>query len=207
METLERTLSFLFHSQRGHDAKLFPTSPAFASFPKPSLTITSPDCGASGSMLDITYTADGDSRCPSLSWSLPETIPASEVKEYLIMIQDADVPIPTPIMHAAFYHIAPSITAITPDSLVPAPTDEPQGKGKNMLKGGFKYAKTLRGVPYVPPRPLRGHGPHRYFFYVVALKEGLGEGLSVPAKKDEIARACEGKVLGWGEWIGVAERK
>ena len=40
----------------------------------------------------------------------------------------------------------------------------------------------------------------------MALKEKLGE-MSTPAKRDQLAKECEGKVVGWGEWIGVAERK
>jgi hypothetical protein len=40
----------------------------------------------------------------------------------------------------------------------------------------------------------------------VALKEKLGK-MSTPAKKSQLAKECEGKVVGWGEWIGVAERK
>ena len=79
---------------------------------------------------------------------------------------------------------------------------------ENELKGGFRYGKNLRGTVYSGPKPLRGHGEHRYFYFVVALKEGLDEGKmgKVPAKEELVAQ-CEGKVLGWGEWIGVAERK
>lgn len=104
-------------------------------------------------------------------------------------------------MHGAWYHIPPSVTSITPADLVIVK------KGENLLKGGFKYAKNLLGNVYIAPGPMRGHGPHRYFFFVVALKEGLDGKLSTRAKKNELVKACEGKVLGWGEWIGVAERK
>lgn len=38
---------------------------------------------------------------------------------------------------------------------------EIEDNSKRLLKGGFHYGKTLRGVPYVPPRPLMNHGPHR----------------------------------------------
>ena len=36
--------------------------------------------------------------------------------------------------------------------------------GAASLQGGFHYGKTLRSVPYVPPRPLMNHGPHRCRF-------------------------------------------
>jgi hypothetical protein len=38
------------------------------------------------------------------------------------------------------------------------------------------------------------------------LKEKLGN-MSTPTKRVELAKECEGKVVGCGEWIGVAERK
>jgi phosphatidylethanolamine-binding protein (PEBP) family uncharacterized protein len=46
----------------------------------------------------------------------------------------------------------------------------------------------------------------RYFYQVVALKEKLGT-MSTPAKRDQLAKECEGKVVGWRKWVGVAERK
>lgn len=30
-----------------------------------------------------------------------------------------------------------------------------------LLKGGFHYGVTRRGTPYIAPRPLMNHGPHR----------------------------------------------
>lgn len=107
-------------------------------------------------------------------------------------------------MHAGYYHIPSSKTSITQQDI-----ERVDGKG-NELKGGFKFAKNLRGTVYSGPKPLRGHGEHRYFYEVVALSAILGEegkGLSSPAKKEEILKGLEGKVLGWGEWVGVAERK
>lgn len=101
-------------------------------------------------------------------------------------------------MHGGYYSIPSSKTSITQQ-------DFEVVKG-NELKGGFRYAKNLRGTVYSGPKPLRGHGMHRYFYEVVALSEGLGE-MSSPARKEEILRGLEGRVLGWGEWVGVAERK
>jgi phosphatidylethanolamine-binding protein (PEBP) family uncharacterized protein len=97
------------------------------------------------------------------------------------------------------------------------------------LKGGFHYGKSRTGIVYIPPRPLMNHGPHRCkwnathpnsaavkaadrlppdFFQVVALSEPLDKALlKKQASRDEIAEAIRGKVLGWGMWTGVAERK
>ena len=54
------------------------------------------------------------------------------------------------------------------------------------------------------------HGEHRYFYQVIALGEGLDAGrMSEVATKEELGRevSVEGRMLAWGEWIGVAERK
>ncbi|KUJ12281.1 PEBP-like protein [Mollisia scopiformis] len=203
MEYLERTISYLTKSIRAHDSKLLPSTPAFTSHPTPTLTVTSPSCGPSDSRLDNDYIAgEGKNLIPSLSWTLPPSISAASVKEYLILIEDADAPLGFPIMHAAFYHIPPEKTSLGPE-------DIEKGEEGGRLRGGFKYAKNMRGNVYMPPRPLRGHGPHRYFYEVVALSESVGvegKGLSAVAKKDELLRGVEGKVLGWGQWVGVAER-
>jgi phosphatidylethanolamine-binding protein (PEBP) family uncharacterized protein len=204
MEYLERTISYLTRNIKNHDLKLFAQAsqtPAFTSHPTPTLTITSPDCGPSGSHLTIDHTQDGLDLFPSLTWSLPSSIPPSSVDSYLLIVQDADAPLPTPILHGSYYSIPATKTSIVPDDFLRV------GEG-NELKGGFKYGKNLRGTAYSGPKPLRGHGEHRYFYFVVALKAGLDEGQmgKIPTK-EELGRECEGKVLGWGEWIGIAERK
>jgi len=153
MDYVERTLSYLTKNQRGRDAKLFSKRPAFESFSEPTITVTSPDCGPTGSLFSVDHTADGKALIPTISWSLPESIPASSVAEYLVVIEDADVPLPSPVFHAGYYSILATKTEISQADL------EKVGK-QNELKGGFKYAKNLRSVVYVPPRPLRGHGPH-----------------------------------------------
>jgi len=201
MEYIERTISYFTQNIRGHDAKLFTKGAAYTSFPTPTISVTSPDCGPSGSKLDIDHTQDGRDLIPSLSWSLPASIASSSVKEYLVVVQDADVPIPFPIMHAAYYAIPASKTSITPGDL------EKEGKEGHLLKGGFKYAKNLRGTVYSGPKPLKGHGEHRYFYMVTALSESLvGEKKALWPKKDDLEREVQGKVLGWGEWVGVAVR-
>ncbi|KAF8862226.1 PEBP-like protein [Acephala macrosclerotiorum] len=204
MDYLERTVSYFTKNVRGHDAKLFFRGPAFKSFPEPTITVTSPDCGPSSSLLDVDHTQDGKDHIPSLTWSLPASIPAERVREYLILVEDADGPIGVPIMHGGFYHIPPTKTSLGPEDLVKA-----EGEKRHVVKGGFKYAKNLRGSVYGGPRPLKGHGEHRYFYEIIALSETVGveeKGFSAWPKKDELVKGVEGKVLGWGQWIGVAIR-
>lgn len=79
---------------------------------------------------------------------------------------------------------------------------------KNDLAGGFKHGLNIRSAIYGGPRPLKGHGPHRYYFQLVALSAvvGLAKAGTIPTKK-ELSNEIKGKVLGWGEWVGVCERK
>ncbi len=63
-------------------------------------------------------------------------------------------------------------------------------------------------MPYIAPRPLMNHGPHRYSFMVIALNEELDSGLSTAGStREQIAEVIEGRVLGWDMWIGIADTK
>lgn len=96
------------------------------------------------------------------------------------------------------------------------------------MKGGFHYGVCRRPGVYLPPRPLMNHGPHRCksdtlrdarlreilickmadFYEVVALDEALPkELLQRRPTREQIAEAVQGKVLGWGLWVGKYERK
>ncbi|KAI1335108.1 PEBP-like protein [Xylariaceae sp. FL0016] len=198
---LEVTLSWLFKNAKGRDAKSFYTRPAFANCAEQSIAVTSPDCGENGAKMDVDYTHDGDGKFPALQWSAPPDI-AEQVKEWLLVSEDPDAPLPTPICHGIYYGIPPT------ENSVKATDFEVVDKTKGLMKGGFHYGRSRNGSPYIAPRPLLNHGPHRYFYMVVALKEPLPDTLKTPAvTRDQIADAIVGRVLGWGMWTGVAERK
>ncbi|KIL84790.1 hypothetical protein FAVG1_12018 [Fusarium avenaceum] len=91
---IEVTASWLFKSFKGRDAKAFFTTPAFASHPEPTLPITSPDCGPDGATLGKSYMAGDQERFPELNWDYHEG-----VKEWLLVAEDPDAPLPTPICH------------------------------------------------------------------------------------------------------------
>ena len=58
------------------------------------------------------------------------------------------------------------------------------------------------------PRPVFGHGPHRYFFQVIGLGQEVDQSsLTEAVTREELGREIQGKVVGWGTWIGVYERK
>ncbi|KAJ7663849.1 phosphatidylethanolamine-binding protein [Mycena polygramma] len=197
---LEATVSWLFKNAKGRDAKCFYTRPAFSAHTDQTIEVTSPDCGPTKSQLGFDYTADGSGKFPGLRWTASPDI-ASKVKEWLIVSEDPDAPLPTPIAHGIFGGIPPSKTSVEVRDF------EIEDESKALLKGGFHYGVTRRGVPYIPPRPLMDHGPHRYFYEVIALEEPLDPKLlSSKATREQIADAIVGKVLGWGMWIGSYER-
>lgn len=199
-QSVEYGLGRLLINQKGRDAKLFTNGPAFANFPEPTFAIDSPDCGTSHSVMKAQYTGIGDDRFPELRWSPPPV----DVEEYLLVVEDADAPLPMPITHGLFYRIPASKTEITDDDvqlLDPASTDK-------VLKGGFRLGKNALGSVYGGPKPVLGHGSHRYFYQLIALKEPVdAEKLSAMATKKELSVEIMGKVAGWGLWVGTFERK
>ncbi|CAI0655881.1 unnamed protein product, partial [Colletotrichum noveboracense] len=118
----------------------------------------------------------------------------ARVKEWLIVSEDPDAPLPTPICHGVYGGIPSERREVT------AKDFEIEDESKSLLKGGFHWGKGRREGVYVAPRPLMNHGPHRYFFEVVALSEPLDKSmLEARATKEQVAEAINGKVLGWEE--------
>ena len=199
---IEYSLGRLLSSQRGRDAKLFHKGPAFAKQTEPSIEVTSPECGPSGSTMLSKHGMDTGNQFPTVSWKHFEL--DTEVKEYMLIVEDPDAPLPTPIAHGVYYAIPPDTRSVDASSL------NPVGKSDgNDLEGGFKFGLNRRGTVYGGPRPVLGHGPHRYFYQVMALNEKVNQESFAAAKatREELAKEIEGKVVGWGMWVGVFERK
>ncbi|KAB5570285.1 phosphatidylethanolamine-binding protein [Coniochaeta sp. 2T2.1] len=197
---IEVTLSWLFKNQKGRDAKSFYTHSAFDNHKDQTIEITSPDLGSSPAALSVEYTYDGVGKIPSLKWKAPTEM-VGEVKEWLLVCEDPDAPLPTPIAHGIYMGIPPDKTSVENADF------EVQDASQCLVKGGFHY-QPRRGKVYIPPRPLMNHGPHRYFWQIVALSEPLDkEFVKSKPTKEQIAEAINGKVLSWGLWIGACERK
>ena len=144
------------------------------------------------------YTQLGRERFPQLKWT-PGPLGA-QIKEYLIICEDPDAPLPTPITHGLYWAIPGEATEFGGDAI----------KKDGDVKGiaGYKVGKNRKGTVYLGPRPVLGHGEHRYMFDVVGLNEKLDASkLSEIATKEELSKAIEGKVVGWGRWMGTFERK
>ncbi|KAL8703981.1 MAG: hypothetical protein Q9201_002851 [Fulgogasparrea decipioides] len=201
---LENALgSYVLHSLRGRDAKLFTKSAAFATI-APTLEVKSPECGPSNSSLHIAHTPLGENRFPELTWMHPPTTAEKHglaVAEYLVVVEDPDAPLPNPVVHGLYYAIPASKTAVSPTDF------EVVDGAKGSLQGGFKYGLNRRKCAWSGARPVLGHGVHRYFFQVVGLKEGLGVGEGEIVSKEVLEDKVKGKILCWGVWVGTFERK
>jgi len=192
--------------KQGRDGtrKLFTRNENFRYFPTPTVTISSPECGPSGSDLTARHAADGQNSFPSLVWQAP---PDTMVHEYLIVVEDADVPLSSPELHGIYYGIPASLTNVEAASF----DKVKKGTFERKLAGDFKYCPIGRGFGgkvWIGPNPMLNHGPHRYFFQVIALNATIDRReLSQFPTKESFIGAVEGKVVGWGEWVGQYERR
>lgn len=97
---LEVTLSWLLANAKGRDARSFYTRAAFAEHAgQQTVAVASPECGPSGARLDaVKHLAGGGGNFPALEWSAPPEL-ATAVREWLLVCEDVDVPLPAPVTH------------------------------------------------------------------------------------------------------------
>ena len=180
-------LGRLLRGVRAGDANLFSNLPGFQNLSP--LRLESAWFAESGTMpLKSAGVGVGDNISPPLSWS---GVPP-ETQAFLIVIQDPDAPLPRPFVHLVAFNIPGESTSFAKGALN-KPTREIRF-GRN----------TFGGTGYRGPRALRGHGPHRYVFQLVALTRPLtaSEGLSLRAVADAAAPVA----LALGTLTGIFER-
>ncbi|KAK6380267.1 uncharacterized protein PV06_05577 [Exophiala oligosperma] len=214
---LEYFLGRLLSSNRGRDSKLWINDRSLFEEGIPqNITVTCPEIGPSNSVMPVEYSAYGTSRFPTLTWNIDTSSTGASngienrIKEYVILVEDPDAPLPLVPNHGLFYAIPATKTTVTADDVVldTKPAVTASVEGAKYLRGGFRLGKNLRGTIYAGPRPPLGHGPHRYFYQVIALDQALDVDEMKPvATKAELEVAIKGKIVGYGVWIGVFERK
>ena len=128
----------------------------------------------------------GDNESPHLSWTgLPPG-----TRELVLIIDDVDVPLPRPLLHTVAV-IEPGLAQIDTGAL------QPGADGIRLLRGDLPH----RG--YAGPRPIPGHGPHRYRFHIFALDTPIGEDVT---NTKALLRQMAGRVLARGTLTGTYER-
>jgi Raf kinase inhibitor-like YbhB/YbcL family protein len=155
-----------------------------------TIVVSSPDFAEGGAIPAIhAGEGEGDSISPALEWSgLPEG-----TRQLLLIVEDPDVPLPRPVIHL-IARLDPSRTGVARGELNEEATDT----GIVLHPGSFFR------VGYVGPRPIQGHGPHRYVFQLFALSKRLP--LPTTAKRDEVVAASYGSILARGRTWGTFER-
>jgi phosphatidylethanolamine-binding protein (PEBP) family uncharacterized protein len=128
----------------------------------------------------------GDNTSPQLSWTgLPRA-----TRQLVLIIDDIDVPLPRPLLHTVAV-IEPGVAHVDSGAL------QPGTEGIRFIPGSLGH----RG--YAGPRPIPGHGPHRYRFHVFALSEPIPDHVST-AKA--LLKQMPGHVLARGVVTGTYER-
>jgi phosphatidylethanolamine-binding protein (PEBP) family uncharacterized protein len=128
----------------------------------------------------------GDNTSPQLSWTgLPPG-----TRQVVLIMDDVDVPVPRPILHTVAV-IEANVEQVDTGALQPG-------------TAGFRFLPgTLRNLGYAGPRPIPGHGPHRYRFLVFALDERVAESITkAKALQKQMAR----HVISRGVLTGTYER-
>jgi phosphatidylethanolamine-binding protein (PEBP) family uncharacterized protein len=128
----------------------------------------------------------GDNVSPQLRW----TAPPPEVRQLVLIIDDVDVPLPRPLLHTIAV-IEPRMQDVDTGALRPGTA------GMRFIPGSLGH----RG--YAGPRPIPGHGPHRYRFHVLALDGPIPDHVST-AKA--LLKQMAGHVLARGVLTGTYER-
>ena len=201
LDRIEYVLAFLLYRIRGHDSDLFTRTPPFSQI-KPTVEVISTEC--EDGLLNKRHTPFGENAFPGLQWYLevPSTSSSTKlVKEWLVVGEDPDAPLPFAIVHCLFHGIPAQKSTIIHADL------EPVSEHSTSLKGGFDYGPNIRGMIWSGPRPPVGHGPHRYFFQVIGLSESLKVAKGTKIGKKDLVQQVEGKIVAWGESVAKYERK
>lgn len=141
------------------------------------------------------YTADGEGISPPLSW---HGVPA-EANTLLLIVEDADSPTPSPLVHAIVVDLTPQDSALAEGALA---SPEHEGVGLKTGRNSYLQAKWL------PPDPPPGHGVHRYAFQLFALAVAHDDDpltAGTPGREDVLKAVAE-RGIASGCLIGTYER-
>jgi Raf kinase inhibitor-like YbhB/YbcL family protein len=132
----------------------------------------------------------GENLSPPLEWS---GVPAW-TSELVLVMQDPDAPLPRPSVHLIATRIPAECRAVGEGHLAPSATHK-------IAFGCGSFGR----IGYSGPRPIRGHGPHRYVFQIFALAGRL----RVPPLADLCVTktAMKGFVLAYGILSGVYDHQ
>lgn len=143
---------------------------------------------ANGTEIPKTYSSEGEDISPPLSWQgAPEA-----TKGFAVICHDPDAPLISPngtygFVHWVYYNIPGDIQALDENC-------------KRFTLGKNDFGNQAYGGPLPPD----GHGIHRYYFWVIALKEATSfdPGLSLW----ELLAKIEALAIGMNRTTGTYQR-
>jgi Raf kinase inhibitor-like YbhB/YbcL family protein len=130
----------------------------------------------------------GENISPPLSWS---GVPAGTL-ELAIIMEDPDAPLPRPFVHMIAYRISPDKSSVAEGALAHGAVGVTFGRGTAGAQG------------YMGPRPVPGHGPHRYIVQILGLNHRTA--FSSAPKLKAFLDGISGTVIGRGMLVGTYER-
>ena len=172
----------------GADKAAFNKSP-FASVPV-SIQVTSA-AFEEGGLLPIRFTNDGEGISPPLAWT---QIPV-DTGTLVLLIQDVDCPTPEPLVHTVALNL-PGQDGGLPEAGLPSKIS----LGEEMAMGRNSFLRPR----YLAPDPVPGHGPHRYYFQVFAVREALE--FKEKPNLHMVVKAMTDRVTARGLLVGIYER-
>lgn len=146
------------------------------------------DAFHAGGRIPERYTGEGDDVSPALSWNdAPDG-----TKAFALVCHDPDAPLLADghygFVHWVLYDIPGSVTEI------------PEGC-EDYSQGRNDFGQAGYGGPMPPP----GHGPHNYYFWLLALDEAV----ELPGRLGmwELLEKIEANVIGMNRLVGTYERE
>ena len=140
------------------------------------------------------YTGDGRDVSPPLTWT---GAPAA-TREFALICDDPDAPMPVPFVHWVIYKI-PAAARGLPEGVPHASTVS----GVAALTGALQGLTGFGAAGYNGPAPPPGSA-HRYHFTVYALNAPLAVRTGVD--KNALLDAMKGHIIGEGTLIGTYQR-
>jgi len=187
--SLGRLLGRLLRGRRAGEHRLAWYHPAVAASPG-RLELSSDSFGA-GQSIPAAHAGKGvgENRSPALGWrALPP-----DTRELVLIVEDADAPLPRPFVHLIATGIDPRLPGLPEAALNDAAS-------ASAVLGRNSFGKAA----YAGPRALPGHGPHRYSFQLLALDRKLH--FDRPPTLPELLAKLDRSVVARGRLDGVFER-
>ncbi len=143
---------------------------------------------SNGEYIPQKFTCKGEDISPQLIWEDPP----SQVKSFVIIVDDPDAPLGTWV-HWVIYNIPAYIRSL-PEGVAQIPKLE---------NGAVQGKNDFNNYGYGGPCPPPGK-PHRYFFKLYAIDTTLN--LSPGATKDQVIEAMKNHVIEKTEFFGLFKR-